>query len=220
MLIYAIGDIHGCHDQAVAAVAMIKAKAKKPYRGIFLGDYVDRGPKSRQVVNLIRGLVTSNGTGGTWEALKGNHEDMMFNALHGQDEIDLWVGNGGANTIASYETDMKAMREDAAWLAKLPVMITTDKYCFVHAGISPIYPLDKQPEEVSLWIRGWQKSDPDVGKHVVYGHTPAQVPRLLTNSSCLDTGACFGWTLTVGVFDDERGGGPVDTFSIPGWSEQ
>jgi serine/threonine protein phosphatase 1 len=74
-LLYAIGDIHGCYEQMLSAVARIKAHADgRPFRAVFLGDYVDRGPQSRQVVALVAALCDGRGDGGTWQALKGNHE--------------------------------------------------------------------------------------------------------------------------------------------------
>lgn len=210
-LIYAIGDIHGCHAQLLVLLAKIKAHAgRTPYRGIFLGDYVDRGPKSREVVNQVRGLVTGRGGHGVWQALKGNHEAMMVDALAGKDSMEMWPLNGGKETLVSYEGHDAEMRDHAKWLATLPTMIETENHVFVHAGCSPRYSLTDQPEEVLLWIRGWERDNHDFGKHVVYGHTPKKTPVLLGHSSGLDTGACFWGTLTAGVFDSSKPTGPIE----------
>lgn len=210
-MIYAIGDIHGCHDQLLVLLAKIKAHSgSRPFRGIFLGDYVDRGPKSREVVNQVRGLVTGRGGHGIWKALKGNHEELMVQALAGEDSLEMWPSNGGKETVASYRGRESEMREHAAWLATLPTMIETENHVFVHAGCSPRYALAEQPDEVRLWIRGWEKDDHDFGKHVVYGHTPAKKPMLRAHSSGLDTGAFKGGPLTAGVFDASVAAGPVD----------
>lgn len=210
-MIYAIGDIHGCHDQLLVLLAKIKAHAgHEPFLGVFLGDYIDRGPKSREVVNQVRGLVTGRGGHGKWIALKGNHEDMLATDLAGNDSMEMWRCNGGVQTLESYKDKMGELKEHAAWLASLPLMHETENHVFVHAGVSPRYSLAEQPEEVLLWIRNWQGDDPDMGKHVVYGHTPYKQPRLLANSSGLDTGAFYYGTLTCGVFDETKNSGPAE----------
>lgn len=216
MNIYAIGDIHGCHDQLLVLLAKIKAHAgHTPYIGVFLGDYIDRGPKSREVVNQVRGLVTGRGGHGKWVALRGNHEDMLAADLAGNDNMEMWRCSGGRETLASYGDRISELREHAAWLGSLPTMFGTKNHVFVHAGLSPRYSLFEQPEEVLLWIRGWEKTDHDFGKHVVYGRTPFRVPKLMTNSTGLDTGAfCWG-TLTCGVFDADQKAGPFELLVAP-----
>lgn len=209
-LIYAVGDIHGCYDQLRAAVAKIKTHAgANPYRVIFLGDYVDRGPHSRAVVNLVKDLVTDRSTSCIWRALRGNHEQMMIAATRGE-SMAQWLGNGGTETLASYAGYRDEMRRHAEWLTTLPAMIETENHIFVHAGLSPRYALTKQPEEVLLWSRGWQKQDHDFGKHVVYGHQAAEGLELRRFSTGLDTGACYRGPLTVGMFEARVNGGPVD----------
>lgn len=209
-LIYAVGDIHGCHDQLRAAVAKIKAHAgAHAYRVIFLGDYVDRGPDSRAVVGLVKDLVTDASTAGIWRALRGNHEQMMIAAERGED-LSLWLDNGGIETEASYAGYGNEMRQHVAWMETLPTIIETGNHIFVHAGLSPRHSLADQPEEVLLWARGWQKHDHDFGRHVVYGHQAAELPELRRFSSCLDTGACYGGALSVGVFDAATNTGPVE----------
>lgn len=210
-MIYAIGDIHGCHDQLLVLLAKIKAHAgRKPYLGIFLGDYVDRGPKSREVVNQVKGLVTGRGGHGKWIALKGNHEDMLVGAAGNLSDRQMWVNNGGVQTLESYKDHMDDLRVHAEWMKGLPLLHETENHVFVHAGLSPRYKIAEQPEEVLLWIRNWQGDDPDFGKHVVYGHTPDKKPFLLKNSSGLDTGAFYYGTLSCGVFDETKNSGPVE----------
>lgn len=210
-LIYAVGDVHGCHDQLLAAVAKIRTHAKaRPYRVVFLGDYVDRGPKSREVVHLVHGLVTGEETRGSWFALKGNHEDMMIAASTDRRSLYHWFDNGGAETEASYDGFGDQKQQHLTWLSSLPTKLEMENHIFVHAGLSPRYSLSEQPEEVLLWIRGWENEDHDWGKHVVYGHTPHENPVLRPNSTGLDTGACFGGPLSVGVFDAAAKTGPVD----------
>jgi serine/threonine protein phosphatase 1 len=209
-LIYAVGDIHGCHDQLRAAVAKIRDHAgSRPYDVIFLGDYVDRGPDSRAVVELVQDRVADRGANGIWRALRGNHEQMMIAAEHGHD-ISLWLRNGGFRTEDSYSGYRDTMRRHVEWMQELPTLIETEHHIFVHAGLSPRHSLAEQPEEVLLWTRGWQKHDHDFGKHVVYGHQAAETAELRPFSSCLDTGACYGGPLTVGVFDSGVNSGPVE----------
>ena len=141
-MIYAIGDIHGCHDQLLGLIAKIKSHAgQRPYRSVFLGDYVDRGPNSRQVVKVVRSLVARREGLGRWQALKGNHEDMMVTALADEDNMEMWLSNGGYDTLASYEDNKAEMHEHAKWLANLPTMVQTENHAFVHAGCSPRHPV-------------------------------------------------------------------------------
>ena len=208
MNIYAVGDIHGCHDQLTRLLDQIERHAAGgPYRGIFLGDYVDRGPDARSVVRDVRALVA----GGRWTALKGNHEEMMIEALAATDrkDRDFWLDHGGREAAASYGGDEAAMREDAAWLATLPTMIETAHHIFVHAGLDPRHPLDQQSDRTRMWIRGWEHAHHDFGKHIVYGHTPQDAPLLLAHSTGLDTGAYRGGPLTAALFDDMIAGGPL-----------
>lgn len=213
-MIYAVGDIHGCHDQLLVLLAKIKFHAKsKPYQIIFLGDYVDRGPKSRRVVNQVCGLVTGNNDLIQCTALKGNHEEMMVHGVNHADDT-FWYSNGGLKTVESYiengVLNEGEMKSHANWLSTLPTYFETDNYVFVHAGLSSRYSIRDQPDEVRLWIRGWERDDHDFGKHVVYGHTPGKTPNLKKNSSGLDTGAVYWGTLTAGVFDPGIKSGPVE----------
>src|SRR5580698_11581825 len=115
MNIYAVGDIHGCHGPLTRLLADIERHAAgRNWRGIFLGDYVDRGPDARAVVRDVRALVA----GGRWSALKGNHEEMMVEALADppadKRARDFWLDHGGREAAASYGGDDAAMRDDAA----------------------------------------------------------------------------------------------------------
>jgi serine/threonine protein phosphatase 1 len=214
-LIYAIGDIHGCYDKLQRVLAKIEAHANgRRFRAIFLGDYVDRGPDSRRVVDNVRNLVNGRDAGtGTWQALKGNHEQMMVDTVLAREGADFWRRNGGEATLDSYRGYSTALEDDARWLAALPTMIETQHHAFVHAGCSADYALADQPDEVRLWIRGWEQDDNDFGKHIVYGHDARDSLVLRTHSSGLDTGACYGGPLTCGVFDGSTPGGPIAILS-------
>lgn len=213
---FVITDVHGCYDQLLVAMAKIKhASHGRPYRVVFCGDYVDRGPESAKVVKYVRSYVGSSE--GIAVALKGNHEDIFWSAMNigSMDKLDTWYANGGKQTEDSYKGDMRAMARDAEWLHSLPTSFETDHYYFVHAGVSPRYSLADQPDSVKMWIRGWDRDDHDFGKHIVYGHTPRTLPMLRTNSTGLDTGACYDGVLTVGVFDAKKRGGPIELLVCP-----
>lgn len=209
--LYAIGDIHGCYDKLTVLLARIAAHADgAPYQCVFLGDYVDRGAQSREVVDLIMRLCTKASAAGRYGAIRGNHEHLMLKACDTFDGADMvdWLDNGGSATLASYKGYESDMRVHLDWLGALPAFHETDHYFFVHAGVSRRHPLHEQPEEVMLWTRNWERHDHDFGKHVVYGHNPADEPRLMRYSTGLDTGAVYGGPLSAGVFDPLTPGGP------------
>src|SRR5690242_8718936 len=132
-LIYAIGDIHGCYDKLLALLAKIEAHANgQVFRGIFLGDYVDRGSDSRAVVSRVRDLLMGRDAGkGVWQALKGNHEELMIDAVIERRNIGKWEENGGDATIRSYRGHASEMKADADWFVSLPTMIETEHHVFV-----------------------------------------------------------------------------------------
>jgi serine/threonine protein phosphatase 1 len=204
-IIAAISDVHGMFEQL--KLAAIDAVAEADHI-VFLGDYIDRGPQSKEVVNLVRMMQQEDPEG--VDALMGNHEQMMIEfVLHNRDWGWPRSNNGGPMTLKSYGDD-PVIRDDAKWMSQLPLHIETNKYVFVHAGFDPNYSWKSQVEDDEiLWRRGWEHKDYDFGKFIVYGHTPRDTPLILKHSAGLDTGAVFGGKLTVGYFDDEIGGGPI-----------
>ena len=213
--IYAIGDIHGMLKNLLDALNFIREDAKEhmlPFSVVFLGDYVDRSQESREVVELVKHLTDSFSH---YHAIKGNHEDMMVTFIESDgSQCPWWLPNGGTQTLNSYEGHGEILKEHVAWLKALPVRYDTEKYLFVHAGVDPMFPLDQQKEEVLMWTRRWNEFDELLTKHVVYGHTPFKKPLLKQNSSGIDTGACYGGSLTVAVFDAAAGGPPLKTVSF------
>jgi serine/threonine protein phosphatase 1 len=204
---YAIGDVHGRFDLLTLALDEIGDLEAQDARLVMLGDYVDRGPQSREVVaELMR-----RSAGGRVVCLRGNHEEMMVANLDAPDAESPWLLNGGAATLASYGG--RVPPEHLAWLRSLPIRYESEHQFFVHAGVRPGVPLTEQRPEEMVWIRRlFLDSDADFGKHVVHGHTPAQAPELKANRSNLDTGAFQSGTLTVGVFDGP--GGPVEVWAV------
>lgn len=208
--VYAIGDIHGCLDRLVALHEMIAEDlAERPAKHsilVHLGDYVDRGTDSAQVVDwLINGPPVP---ADEFVNLMGNHEQMMLAAVSGWDKEapDLWLANGGADSLLSWGINRSVPQPE--WAARLPVphllflrdLATSHRigpYLFVHAGIMPGVAVDKQARHDMLWIREpFLNSRADHGVVVVHGHTPKKEPVVLPNRIAIDTGAVLGGALT------------------------
>lgn len=231
--LFAIGDIHGEHELLLKLMDMIEAKREgdEGFTMVFLGDYVDRGPDSRDVVEfLMRGPSNPKDN---WICLKGNHEDMMVRALVTR-EVDAWRHwemNGGNATIKSWENPddpgyFTVTPEQGQWLAGLPVMLETPNHVFVHAGLMPGVDLDHQEEEVCMWIRDrfLRDNGSTWNKHVVHGHTPQHglkpkisQPELLPWRTNLDTGAYHTQILTAGMFDWNINSGPITIIQAEGF---
>ena len=207
VLAYAIGDVHGCLDKLVRLLARCREHAgDRPSRLVFVGDYLDRGPNSRGVIETLMKLQRKEPT--RVICLRGNHEAMMLEAAHTGDD-DMWLLNGGGCTLGSYgiaqAPDMPPAHLD--WVAALPLTFDDGRRLFVHAGVNPRVPLDRQAEQDLLWIREpFLSSRSDYGRLIVHGHTPLHtgVPDLRRNRLNIDTAAVFGGPLTAAVFEDAR----------------
>lgn len=208
-LTYAVPDLHGRFDLFTAAIAEIEARGGGLV--IFLGDYVDRGPQSRQIVEA---LIAGPPEGQSWICLKGNHEDMMVETITAPLDPDWWIGNGGAQTVESYggEVPLAHIR----WLAALPLIHETEQRIFSHAGGNPGKAVAEQAEQDLCWFRVPRGLDYALaGKHTVHGHTPFRDgPVLLPNRTNLDTYAVGTGRLAVGVFDPEKPGGPIEVIEV------
>lgn len=207
ILTYAIGDAHGCLDKVVEIVRRCNNDAAgQPMRYVFLGDYVDRGTDSRGVVQFLLELQRAHADRDIF--LKGNHEDLMVAAADSEFFEERWLANGGLETLKSYElTSAAEIPEDHVnWLRRLPLFFDDGQRFFVHAGVHPDRPLDRQDEDDLLWIRKpFLTSEKDYGRLVVHGHTPLTGgrPDLRANRLNLDTGAVFGGPLTAAVFESD-----------------
>jgi serine/threonine protein phosphatase 1 len=215
--IYAIGDVHGCDGLLAALHAQIAADlgARPVGRAtlVHLGDYVDRGPDSAAVLARIAGPPPAAGL--RVVNLRGNHEDMMRAALADPPPAaQSWLANGGAATLACWGIgpDLPprawAARIDA-WvhrtLAGLAPSHRAGGYLFVHAGVRPYVPLDRQDPNDLMWIREpFLSSDADFGAVVVHGHTPRPAPEERDNRIGIDTGAVAGGRLTAVVLEADR----------------
>jgi serine/threonine protein phosphatase 1 len=208
---FAIGDIHGCIDPLNRMLDCIEAYASGG-TVVFLGDYVDRGPDSRAVIDrLIAGPQSANWH---WIALKGNHEDMMVGAHTGQCDESWWLDNGGIETLQSYGGGIP--KEHLGWAQSLPLIHTDEHRIFVHAGIRDGAYLEDQTPEDLLWTRvSPDHSGEYWGKHLVHGHTPsASNPKTIGNRTNLDSACVFGGRLSCAVFDDSTPGGPIEFVEV------
>ena len=204
MISYAVGDVHGSLDKLIELMHLCDNDAAgRPMRYIFLGDYIDRGPDSRAVVQILIELQREHP--GRDVFLKGNHEDMLACAADSHLFEERWLSNGGTATLKSYGVDSAAAlpREDVVWSRQLPLFFDDGQHFFVHAGVHPDRPLDRQDEFDLLWIRKpFLTSHKDFGRLIVHGHTPLPngLPDLRPNRINLDTGAFLGRPLTAAVF--------------------
>lgn len=208
---FAIGDIHGCFDQLSQMLDTIETWWPNG-KIVFLGDYVDRGPQSKGVIDRI--MAGPNKPGWDWIALKGNHEEMMVSSLKGKKHISLWLENGGEETLVSY--DRHVPDEVLDWAGNLPTMHVDPHRIFVHAGLDEAVPLAEQSERTLLWSRPPVGFSGDYwGKHLCHGHTPEpDNPMTLGNRTNVDSGCVFGGYLSAAVFDDGVAGGPVKFINI------
>ena len=224
--IYAIGDIHGRLDLLTVLHGDILAdREAKPHDGtdvvVYLGDYVDRGPYSREVIEC---LLSDPLPGFTAVHLMGNHDEAMLRFLEDVTIGPGWASFGGESTLLSYGVrttpDMIGMRRfesmrqqlvekipqrHVAFLRGLELSYQAGDYLFAHAGIRPGVPLDRQEPEDLLWIREtFLLSGVDHGKVVVHGHTPTDAPEVRPNRIGIDTGAFASGILTCLVLDGEE----------------
>ncbi len=225
--LYAIGDVHGCRRQLEALLLQIREDAAPGPGGdrggdrgrqnvlITLGDYVDRGPGSREVLEI---LSASPLPGFTCVHLRGNHDTMMRDFLRDPAAGRLWLMNGGDATCRSYLQDptappveLSAALGEAlpprhrAFLESLALSHVEGDYLFVHAGLRPGIPLAEQDPEDLIWIRDpFLFSTRDHGRIVVHGHSPSDRPDRQPNRIGIDTGACYGGDLTCLVLEDDE----------------
>ncbi len=223
--VYAIGDVHGRLDKLEALELLIAKDAKSakvPVRIVMTGDYVDRGPRSREVIEhvLKQQLQDKRVT------LRGNHDFYM--PFEGASNIMMihWCQFGGLETLLSYGINITKWSEDEIhqkraeivekfraafplyqrnFLLSTPMTVQFGDYLFVHAGIDPGIPLDQQSTKDMLTIREpFLSSDADHGCVVVHGHTVSEHVDVRSNRIGIDTGACFGGKLTALALEGDR----------------
>jgi serine/threonine protein phosphatase 1 len=221
--IYVIGDIHGRSDlldRMVDAISRdLQANPSSDCVTVTLGDYIDRGPDSRGVLDrLVRNPFPTD-----FVALKGNHEALLEMFLNDPAVAEHWRRLGGLETLHSYRVPVSQLMiganyEQAAaaleeavpdehfkFLASLKTSAITGKYFLCHAGVRPGVPLERQNVEDLLWIRDeFLKSPVNFGRIIVHGHTPSEQPELLPNRINIDTGAFATGRLTCVVLESAQ----------------
>ena len=197
MSLYAIGDVHGCARSLEALLDRIGPTADDHL--VFVGDYTDRGPHSKAVLDRLIRLEADAEAGRAPQCtfLRGNHDQMMLDWIE-RGELDLWRINGGMATIESYyragEQSVPATHHD--FLRRTPLYLDTPDFCFVHAGLKPYrtvaHNLQHETAETFLWTRehlgvperNWEKP-------VVCGHTPQPRPLFFPDLLVIDTGCVY-----------------------------
>jgi serine/threonine protein phosphatase 1 len=221
--IYAIGDVHGRADLLERVLTGIDAQldTDPAVRSVelFLGDYVDRGPASREVLDRLIKRSQERET----VCLRGNHETYIAAFLNDPTILSEWRHYGGLQTLMSYgltptanadwvDQERLAADFDEAlpenhrhFLNDLKLSFTCGDYFFAHAGVRPGIPLANQREEDLLWIRqDFLMCEDDFGKTVVHGHTPVHEPEIRPNRINIDTGAYATGQLTCLVLEDDK----------------
>jgi serine/threonine protein phosphatase 1 len=230
MTLYAIGDIHGQKTKLEDTLALIDRDGGAQAQVVFLGDYVDRGPDSRGVLNT---LIDGQAEGRNWTCLRGNHDRLFQNFVEQGTNYDpnvksglpwLHARLGGIETLRSYgisvpDIDVTSPDEDLVpdlvdaakvavpqdhlqFLDGLQPYAERGNWLFVHAGIRPGVALDKQVEADLCWIRADFLED--TRRHpwiVIHGHTAVEVAEHRGNRVNLDSGAGYGRDLTAAVFE-------------------
>ena len=219
---YAIGDIHGCIEPLRRLHRLIHAHAAAHPATrnviVYLGDYVDRGPDSRGVIDVLSEAAPP---GFERVYLKGNHEESLLQFLADAQHGPQWFTYGGDATLRSYGVEAprspldsagleRAQREFAQnlppehrnFFRRLGLMHVENDYVFVHAGLRPGVSLDAQDPDDLLWIREeFLRSDVEFGKIVVHGHSISETPTVRHNRIGIDTGAFAGGPLTCLVLE-------------------
>lgn len=219
-ILYAVGDIHGRADLLSDLLEMIRrdvaasSPAERPVL-IFVGDYIDRGPRSREVVDIVLALQAEGAF--SVGALRGNHDQFLLDFLADGRSGPSWLEFGGGATLAAYDVKPPRLRTDLEGWAraskelaiKMPPehrrffestapMAVFENFVLVHAGVRPNVPLDEQAVEDLTGIRDSFifDDDPLPGQVVVFGHTPLAAPLLTHSKIGIDTGAYATGVLT------------------------
>jgi len=223
---YAIGDVHGRLDLLEELLERIRehdlSRPRRETSLVFLGDLIDRGPHSREVLQRV---MRPGDIGMKVYCLRGNHEDLLLRALSGSPgQIKAWLQTGGHACAKSYGVDIGAMigqpeeaiehalscsvpAEHIRFLERLPDSIRFGDYLLVHAGVRPGVPFEDQTPEDLRWIRQpFLDSTVHHGLMIVHGHSVSVDVVERANRICIDTGAWRTGVLTaIWIEGSERG---------------
>jgi serine/threonine protein phosphatase 1 len=222
---FAVGDVHGRADLLTEMLSLLEERAEADRRDggepivVFLGDYVDRGPNSPAVIDL---LLQGRPHGYRRHCLKGNHEQSMLMFMEAPLENRAWLLQGGAETLVSYgvQPPPPVAAQDEDWLgvaaalkARVPQAhldflkgleryVAYGDYAFVHAGVDAARTLEDQTDDDLYWIRDrFIASKRRFSHRVVHGHTPVDRPYIDQRRIAVDTGAYASGTLTAARFE-------------------
>ncbi|MES1199322.1 MAG: metallophosphoesterase family protein [Pseudomonadota bacterium] len=214
---FAVGDVHGRADLLERMFDDLEqfadGEAQERPVVVFVGDYIDRGPDSKDVIDL---LVSGRPFGFERRFLKGNHEQLLIDFSNNPTRARAWLAHGGANTLASYgvrpppvsgnaaaladtldELQQRMPKAHAHFLDNLERFVEAGDYLFVHAGIDPSKPLKDQSDTDLFWIRErFLQHDKPLSHCVVHGHTPVRAPTREGSRIAIDTGAYASGVLT------------------------
>lgn len=211
-----IGDIHGCHAALQQLLPLVRHQADTI---VFLGDYVDRGPSSREVLTTLIRLTKEHAN---IVPLLGNHDQLFLQYLEGEDRAAsaLFLRVGGVETLASYGLSATAQPaeiaqhvppEHIAFLQSLPYFWEDEHAIYVHAGLQPGRHLSQQSSQWCLWARNsFLQTTCNFGKPVVFGHTVFPEPLMQDDKIGIDTGAVYGGRLTALLLPEKK------LISVPG----
>ena len=201
--IIAVGDIHGSYHKLKTLLSRLEKEAGADDILLFVGDYIDRGPHSFEVVETISELADKKPR--QIITLMGNHERMFLDFIDGQYSPPLF-SNGLDATIRNYcLTDNEMSKAHLQFYRHLKLFHETDDHIFVHAGLLPGRTLEQQEPHDLIWIREpFLQSDYDFGKTVVFGHTPFKAPLVAPGRLGLDTGAVYGGPLTAVILPEMK----------------
>lgn len=221
--LFAIGDVHGRWDLLAALIRAIEEISADlppmPTKFVILGDFIDRGPDSAKVLEL---LIRACRNHGEFVVLKGNHEASLIAAAQGDGGAQrLWLKHGGLATLKSYgiaplqleETRYQFAEriragigvETIEWLTDLPAFLSEPPFFFCHAGVRPGRSLHRQEEQDLLWIRSaFMESRRDHGAIIVHGHSVVDDVEVCSNRISLDTGAYYTGVLSAVMLDPKQ----------------
>ncbi|MEJ6393795.1 metallophosphoesterase family protein [Gymnodinialimonas sp. 2305UL16-5] len=216
---YVIGDVHGCVDQLARLLDQIDTDIARLGGGevVFVGDYIDRGKDSANVLRFVAEMTASYPAMVT--GLAGNHEDMMLDFLGAPTgHAKRWLKHGGSETLKSFgisplsraaAKDAKALMDTAnalrealtpqlvSWLSHLPTSWSSGNLWVVHAGADPAIAMSKQDPKRLMWGYGaFLEVEREDGQWVAFGHIPVDVPYADAGRIAVDTGAVYGGALT------------------------
>lgn len=189
--IFAIGDIHGC-SKTFETLLFDKIQLRKTDQIYCVGDYIDRGHDSKGVIDIILKLRDD---GYSIYTLRGNHEQMMLDAFTFEEAMDLWIKNGGDETLESFGIASLNDLPDRylSFLTETEFFIEKDNYIFAHAGLNFHNENIFEDKEAMLWIRDFDCYQPALGSRLlIHGHTPERLNYILSQKgNCINIdGGC------------------------------